>query len=90
MLSAALTSSAAGVSSSVLATDGIIVMAIPAFVPAVLLVGIVLYIARKDRMDELEETTTAGSGAEDVPPASPGETNHAGVDRGGERSPDAR
>jgi thioredoxin-related protein len=30
-------------------------LAIPAFVPAVVVVGVVLYIARKDRKDEREE-----------------------------------
>lgn len=30
-------------------------LAIPAFIPAVVVVGVVLYIARKDRRDEREE-----------------------------------
>lgn len=30
-------------------------LAIPAFVPAVVLVGVILYIARKDRREEREE-----------------------------------
>lgn len=30
-------------------------LAIPAFVPAVVVVGVVLYVARKDRMDERKE-----------------------------------
>ncbi len=30
-------------------------LAIPAFVPAVVVVGVVLYIARKDRVDERKE-----------------------------------
>ena len=30
-------------------------LAIPAIVPAVIVVGVVLYIARKDRLDEKEE-----------------------------------
>lgn len=30
-------------------------LAIPAFIPAVVVVGVVLYIARKDRLDERKE-----------------------------------
>ena len=32
-----------------------LLVAIPAFVPAIIIVGVVLYIARKDRRDEREE-----------------------------------
>lgn len=32
-----------------------LLVAIPAFVPAIVLVGVVLYIARKDRRDERKE-----------------------------------
>jgi len=33
-------------------------LAIPAFVPAIVVVGVVLYIARKDRLAEREENET--------------------------------
>lgn len=33
-------------------------LAIPAFVPAIVVVGVVLYIARKDRREEREENQT--------------------------------
>jgi hypothetical protein len=32
-----------------------VLLAIPAFIPAIVLVGVVLYIARKDRREEREE-----------------------------------
>ena len=34
------------------ATDGLMIVAIPAFAPAIIVVGIVIYIARKDRREE--------------------------------------
>ena len=34
------------------ATDGLMLVAIPAFAPAIIVVGIVVYIARKDRREE--------------------------------------
>ena len=36
-------------------------LAIPALVPAVVVVGVVIYIARKDRRDEAEERDKDGS-----------------------------
>lgn len=37
-------------------------LAIPAFVPAVVVVGVVLYIARKDRLAEAEENAAREDG----------------------------
>lgn len=39
----------------VLLAHHVALLAIPAIIPAVVVVGVVLYIARKDRMDEREE-----------------------------------
>jgi hypothetical protein len=39
----------------VLLAHHVALLAIPAIVPAVVVVGVVLYIARKDRLDEREE-----------------------------------
>lgn len=79
MLPGALTSAAAVGSSTTLATDGMFVMTIPAFAPAIVVVGIVLCIARKDRQDELEEAASDG-GVDVSPSASPRETSSVGRD----------
>jgi len=42
-------------------------LAIPALVPAVVVVAVVLYIARKDRRDELEEREIIDRAFEDTP-----------------------
>lgn len=39
----------------VLLAHHVALLAIPAIIPAVVVVGVVLYIARKDRLDEKEE-----------------------------------
>ena len=39
----------------VLLAHHVALLAIPAIIPAVVVVGVVLYIARKDRLDEREE-----------------------------------
>jgi len=39
-------------------------LAIPAFVPAIVVVGVVLYIARKDRIAEREENDALGRALE--------------------------
>ena len=43
-------------------------LAIPALVPAVIVVGVVLYIARKDRRDEREEREIIERAFEDTDP----------------------
>lgn len=44
-----------GPASDVLLAHHVALLAIPALVPAVIVVGVVLYIARKDRREEREE-----------------------------------
>lgn len=44
-----------GIGTDVLLAHHVALLAIPAIVPAVIVVGVVLYIARKDRREEREE-----------------------------------
>lgn len=44
-----------GTATDVLLAHHVALLAIPAIVPAVIVVGVVLYIARKDRREEREE-----------------------------------
>lgn len=37
-----------------------LLVAVPAFVPAIVVVGVVVYVARKDRKDEAEENRRSG------------------------------
>ena len=48
----------------------IAVLAIPALVPAVVVVGVIVYIARKDRREEQEERELAGDAEPDTTKAS--------------------
>lgn len=42
-----------------------VLFAVPAFVPAIVVVGVVLYIARKDRREEAEERELLERGLDD-------------------------
>ena len=41
--------------------------AIPAFVPAIVVVGVVVYVARKDRLDERREQELLERGLDEIP-----------------------
>lgn len=50
---------------ALLATDVSLLLAIPALVPAVVVAGVVFYIARKDRADERAERELLERGSDD-------------------------
>ncbi len=44
-----------------------LILAIPAFVPAIVVVGVVVYVARKDRLDERREQELLERGLDELP-----------------------
>ncbi|MCK5892134.1 MAG: hypothetical protein P1U38_05485 [Aeromicrobium sp.] len=44
-----------------------LLLAIPAFVPAIVVVGVVVYVARKDRLDERREQELLERGLDEIP-----------------------